>query len=384
MTDPNAPQNVPSEQPTSVPPSEPPAFIADGQQQQQPRYGEMHPDPVQQQWDQTGQQTPAPQEGGQWGQPQGGAQAGQWGQPQQGQPQPGQYGQSHDTQAAPQHQGQYGQDTGQYGQDTGQYGTGQYGQGAGQYGQAQHTGQYGVPQGQYGQAPTGQYGQPQQYAGAQQKAPNPRARETRLALVSVGIAAGIAAAVALVGLIGSFFSLSEYYPIGDVLLSFGANLVNIALWGAGAALILIAVRPLTRVRTARDLIQSVGIAAAVGTGVMLVIVLIVTIVRGVVEQYGTAAFFVNQGFISPILYGVTLAGFLTIGAVLTTRFVAPEGLADAPREQHADQQHGQQGQDQQHGQQFLQNQHQQYQGHQGQDQQGGQPQAPQQHNPYQQ
>jgi len=319
MTDPNAPQNVPSEQPTSVPPSEPPAFVADGQQQQQqqPRYGEMHPDPVQQQWDQTSQQTPAPQQGGQWGQPQTGEQAGQWGQPQQG-----------------------------------------------------------------------QYGQPQQYAQAP-KAPNPRARETRLALVSVGIAAGIAAAVALVSLIGSFFSISEFYPIGDVLLSFGANLVNIALWGAGAALILIMVRPLTRVRTARDLIQSVGIAAAVGTGVMLLIVLIVTIVRGVVEQYGTPAFFVNQGFLSPILYGVTLAGFLTIGAVLVTRFVAPEGLADAPREQHSGEQHGQQFQQGQHEQQ---GQHQQGQHDQGSHQQHGQPQqpygqqpqAPQQHNPYQQ
>ena len=52
---------------------------------------------------------------------------------------------------------------------------------------------------------------------------------------------------------GRFFSISEYFPVGDVLLSFGANLVNIALWGAGAALILIIVRPLTRVRTARDL-----------------------------------------------------------------------------------------------------------------------------------
>jgi hypothetical protein len=358
MTDPNAPQNVPSEQPTSVPPSEPPAFIADGQQQQQqqPRYGEMHPDPVQQSWDQTGQQTPAPQQGGQWGQPQTGEQAGQWGQPQQGQ-----YGQ-------PQHTGQYGQDTGQYGQ------------------QPQHTGQYGAPQGQYGQPQQGQYGQPQQYAQAPQKAPNPRARETRLALVSVGIAAGIAAAVALVSLIGSFFNLSEYYSIGDVLLNFGANLVNIALWGAGAALILIMVRPLTRVRTARDLIQSVGIAAAVGTGVMLLIVLIVTIVRGVVEQYGTPAFFVNQGFLSPILYGVTLAGFLTIGVVLTTRFVAPEGLADASQGQHGSQQHGQQ---------FLQGQHEQQGGqHQtGQHDQGSQQhgQAPQQygqpsqqHNPYQQ
>lgn len=365
MTDPNAPQNVPSEQPTSVPPSEPPAFVADGQQQQQqqPRYGEMHPDPVQQQWDQTSQQTPAPQQGGQWGQPQTGEQAGQWGQPQQGQ-----YGQ-------PQHPGQP-QHTGQYGQDTGQYG------------QPQQTGQYSAPQGQYGQPQQGQYGQPQQYAQAPQKAPNPRARETRLALVSVGIAAGIAAAVALVSLIGSFFSISEFYPIGDVLLSFGANLVNIALWGAGAALILIMVRPLTRVRTARDLIQSVGIAAAVGTGVMLLIVLIVTIVRGVVEQYGTPAFFVNQGFLSPILYGVTLAGFLTIGAVLVTRFVAPEGLADAPHEQHSGQQHGQQFLQGQHEQQGPQQHGQHDQGSQqhGQPQQpyGQQPQAPQQHNPYQQ
>ncbi|WP_205858769.1 hypothetical protein [Plantibacter sp. M259] len=361
MTDPNAPQNVPSEQPTSVPPSDPPAFVADGQQQQQqqPRYGEMHPDPVQQQWDQTGQQTPAPQQGGQWGQPQTGEQAGQWGQPQQGQ-----YGQ-------PQHPGQP-QHTGQYGQDTGQYG------------QPQQTGQYPAPQGQWGQPQQGQYGQPQQYAQAPQKAPNPRARETRLALVSVGIAAGIAAAVALVSLIGSFFSISEYYPVGDVLLGFGANLVNIALWGAGAALILIMVRPLTRARTARDLIQSVGIAAAVGTGVMLLVVLIVTIVRGVVDQYGTPAFFVNQGFLSPILYGVTLAGFLTIGAVLVTRFVAPEGLAETPREQHNDQPHFQQGQHDQG--QHQQGQHDQGSQQHGQVQQpyGQQPQAPQQHNPYQQ
>lgn len=361
MTDPNAPQNVPSEQPTSVPPSDPPAFVADGQQQQQqqPRYGEMHPDPVQQQWDQTGQQTPAPQQGGQWGQPQTGEQAGQWGQPQQGQ-----YGQ-------PQHPGQP-QHTGQYGRDTGQYG------------QPQQTGQYPAPQGQWGQPQQGQYGQPQQYAQAPQKAPNPRARETRLALVSVGIAAGIAAAVALVSLIGSFFSISEYYPVGDVLLGFGANLVNIALWGAGAALILIMVRPLTRVRTARDLIQSVGIAAAVGTGVMLLVVLIVTIVRGVVDQYGTPAFFVNQGFLSPILYGVTLAGFLTIGAVLVTRFVAPEGLAETPREQHNDQPHFQQGQHDQG--QHQQGQHNQGSQQHGQAQQpyGQQPQTPQQHNPYQQ
>jgi hypothetical protein len=379
MTDPNAPQNVPSDQPTSVPPSEPPAFVADGQQQQsqqqQPRYGEMHPDPVQQQWNQTGQQTPAPQQAGQWSQPQSGDQGGQWGQPQQGQ-----YGQPNDPSAATQHTGQYGQETGQYGQSQ-----------TGQYGQPQHTGQYGAPQAPYGQSQTGQYGQPQQqYAQAQPKAPNPRARETRLALISVGIAGGIAAAVALVGLIGSFFSISEYFPVGDVLLSFGANLVNIALWGAGAALILILVRPLTRVRTARDLVQTVGIAAAVGTGVMLLIVLIVTIVRGVVEQYGTATFIVNQGFLSPLLYGVTLAGFLTIGALLATRFVAPEGLADAPRGQHD--QHGQgqgQGQHGQHDQgQHQQQQHGQHQ--QGQHQQapqqpyGQQPQGPQQHNPYQQ
>ncbi|WP_285035064.1 hypothetical protein [Plantibacter sp. ME-Dv--P-095] len=372
MTDPNAPQNVPSDQPTSVPPSDPPAFVADGQQQsqQQPRYGEMHPDPVQQQWNQTGQQTPAPQQAGQWSQPQSGDQGGQWGQPQQGQ-----YGQPNDPSAATQHTGQYGQETGQYGQDAGQYGQSQ----TGQYGQPQHTGQYGAPQAPYGQSQTGQYGQPQQqYAQAQPKAPNPRARETRLALISVGIAGGIAAAVALVGLIGSFFSISEYFPVGDVLLSFGANLVNIALWGAGAALILILVRPLTRVRTARDLVQSVGIAAAVGTGVMMLIVLIVTIVRGVVEQYGTATFIVNQGFLSPLLYGVTLAGFLTIGALLATRFVAPEGLADAPRGQHDQHQQGQHHQ-QQHGQpehgQHQQGQQQPY---------GQQPQGPQQHNPYQQ
>jgi hypothetical protein len=117
-------------------------------------------------------------------------------------------------------------------------------------------------------------------------------------------------------------------------------------------------------------------------------VLIVTIVRGVVEQYGTATFIVNQGFLSPLLYGVTLAGFLTIGALLATRFVAPEGLADAPRGQHD--QHGQgQGQHGQHGQ--GQGQQQQYGQHQqGQHQQapqqpyGQQPQGPQQHNPYQQ
>ena len=186
MTDPNAPQNVPSDQPTSVPPSDPPAFVADGQQQsqRQPRYGEMHPDPVQQQWNQTGQQTPAPQQAGQWSQPQSGDQGGQWGQPQQGR-----YGQPNDPSAA-----------------------------------TQHTGQYGAPQAPYGQSQTGQYGQPQQqYAQAQPRAPNPRARETRLALISVGIAGGIAAAVALVGLIGSFFSISEYFPVGDVLLSFGAT-----------------------------------------------------------------------------------------------------------------------------------------------------------------
>jgi len=351
MTDPNAPQNVPSEQPTPVPPSQPPAVAADAQQAQ-PRYGELHPDAAQQQWNQTGQQPSVPQYGQpQFGQPQQGEQAGQYGQPQQAPYQ------------QPQQSGQWTQQTGQYGQPN-----------QGQYGQPQQ-GQYGQPQGQYGQQPQGQ-----QYAPAAPKAPNPRARETRLALVSVGIAAGIAAVVAFVSLIGSFFSISEYFPVGDVLLSFGANLLNIALWGAGAALILISVRPLTRVRTARDLLKAIGLAAAVGTGVMLVIVLIVTIVRGVVEQYGTPAFFVNQGFLSPILYGVTLAGFLTIGALFATRFVAPEGLADAApaQPQHSQQFHqgqheqqaqpapfGQQGQQQQHGQQ-------------------GQQQAPQQHNPYQQ
>lgn len=355
MTDPNAPQNVPSEQPTPVPPSQPPVFTGadqQPQQPQQPRYGELHPDAGQQQWNQTGQQPTAPQ----YGQQPSADQTGQYGQPQQGQ-----YGQ-------PQHTGQYSQQTGQYGQPQ-----------QGQYGQPQ---QYSQQTGQYGQPQTGQYGQPQQqYAPAPQKAPNPRARETRLALVSVGIAAGIAAVVAFISLIGSFFSISEYFPVGDVLLGFGANLVNIALWGAGAALILIGVRPLTRVRTARDLLQSVGIAAAVGTGVMLVIVLIVTIVRGVVEQYGSITFFLNQGFLSPILYGVTLAGFLTVGALFATRFVAPEGLADAPHESsaHQAQQHGQQAHPtqqaqapQQYGQGEQQSPYQQA------------PQAPQQHNPYQQ
>lgn len=338
MTDPNAPQNVPSEQPTPVPPSQPPV-VADAQQTPQPRYGELHPDAAQQpqqqqqqQWNQTGQQPPAQQ----YGQQPYGEQPAQYGQPQQ-------YGQQ------PQQTGQYSQQTGQYGQPTGQY--------------SQQTGQYGQPP--YGQQPQGQYGQqPPQYAPAPQKAPNPRARETRLALVSVGIAAGIAAVVAFVSLIGSFFSLSDYYTVGDVLLSFGANLLNIALWGAGAALILISVRPLTRVRTARDLLQAIGLAAAVGTGVMLVIVLLVTIVRGVVEQYGSVAFFVNQGFLSPILYGVTLAGFLAIGALLTTRFVAPEGLADPPQQAQAQPAPSQQQPQDQH---YPQGQ-----------------QAPQQHNPYQQ
>ncbi|HXH33158.1 MAG TPA: hypothetical protein VNJ54_01955 [Plantibacter sp.] len=339
MTDPNAPQNVPSEQPTPVPPSQPPV-VADAQQPPQPRYGELHPDAAQQpqQWNQTGQQPQAQQ----YGQQPYGEQPAQYGQPQQ-------YGQQ------PQQTGQYSQQTGQFGQPTGQYG-----QEAGQY--SQQTGQYSQPQ--YGQQPQGQYGQqPQQYAPAPQKAPNPRARETRLALVSVGIAAGIAAVVAFVSLIGSFFSLSDYYTVGDVLLSFGANLLNIALWGAGAALILISVRPLTRVRTARDLLRAIGLAAAVGTGVMLVIVLLVTIVRGVVEQYGSVAFFVNQGFLSPILYGVTLAGFLAIGALLTTRFVAPEGLADPQQPAQSQPAPSPQPQEQQY--------------HQGQ-------QAPQQHNPYQQ
>ncbi|MGK9147564.1 hypothetical protein KXS11_08080 [Plantibacter flavus] len=348
MTDSNAPQNVPSEQPTPVPPSQPPAAA---QAPQQPRYGELQQESPQQSWDQTGQQPQVPQ-------------APQYGQ-QVPQHAPGQYGQ-------PQHPGQYGQqETGQYGQQA----TGQYGQQpTGQYGQ-QDTGQYGQPTAQYGQQP--QYGAPQ-YAPVP-KAPGPRARETRLALVSVGIAAGIAAAVAFVSLIGSFFSLSEYYTFGDIFLSFGANLLNIALWGAGAALILIQVRPLTRVRTARDLLQAVGLAAAVGTGVMLVVVLLVTIVRGVVEQYGSPAFFVNQGFLSPILYGVTLAGFLTVGAVLVTRFVAPAGLADAPTQQPTQSSYPEQGQPQQ----FQQQAPQQFQQQAPQQFQQGQNQPPQ-HNPYQQ
>ena len=87
--------------------------------------------------------------------------------------------------------------------------------------------------------------------------------------------------------------------------------------------------------------QSVGIAAAVGTGVMLLIVLIVTIVRGVVEQYGTATFFVNQGFLSPILYGVTLAGFLTIGACSQRGSSHPRGSPMLRASQHDRQQQGQ-------------------------------------------
>ncbi|MGG7464874.1 hypothetical protein [Plantibacter sp. YIM 135347] len=280
MTDPNAPQNVPpvapqQQQPTPVPPSQPP-FIAPQApaQQQPPQYGERVPEQAQQ----TGQQ---PNFG----------QAQQPGYP-YGQPQPGEQ--------------QYGQAQGQPGQP--QSGQQQYAQPQQQYGQQQSYGQQPQQQ-QYGQAP------------AAPRVPSAKAPQIRAALVATGIAAGLGLVLALVGLIGAFFTpyFSQY--AGESLLSFGANLFNLIIWGAAAFVVLVYVKPLTAAYDAKSLLTSIGLAAAAGTVVLLVFVAVATIVRSINDNLGFA-YFVNNGFFGPIIYGVYLAGFLTIGAVIATNALA--------------------------------------------------------------
>lgn len=143
---------------------------------------------------------------------------------------------------------------------------------------------------------------------------NGRGPQIRLALIAAGIALGVGFVLAAINLFGGFFLA---YDVPTLVTGFGANLFNLVAWTATAFLILVFVRPLTAGNGAAGLLGPVVFASAAGTGVLFVFVIIATIVRAINGGFGFG-FVINVGILAPLVYGITLAGFLAVGAIVAS------------------------------------------------------------------